>query len=79
MECLANFHERTVQTYVTVVRHLFHYTTTKKLEYKEFKTIDHLLDQKLCFFDIKGVVFAREGIRIQIVDENFIGLANDLL
>jgi hypothetical protein len=49
------------------------------LEYKEFKTIDHLLDQKLCFYDDKGILFAREGIRVQLVDENFIGLANDLL
>jgi hypothetical protein len=52
---------------------IFHHIVAKKLEYKEFKTIDHLLDEKLCFYDIKGVVFAREDIRVQLVDENFIG------
>jgi hypothetical protein len=50
----------------------FNHTTAKQLEYKEFKTIDHLLDQKLCFYDIKGVVFTQEGIRVQLVDKSFI-------
>ena len=34
---------------------------------------------KKCFYDIEGIVFAREGIRVQLVDEDVIGLANDLL
>ena len=51
----------------------FHHTVAKKLEYKEFKTIDHL------FYDIVGIVFTLEGIRVQLVDEDVIGLANDLL
>jgi hypothetical protein len=46
MEYLAKFHERTVQTYVTVVRHIFPPYIAKKLEYIEFKMIDHLLNQK---------------------------------
>jgi hypothetical protein len=46
----------------------FHHIVVKKLEYKEFKTIDHLLDQELCFSGIKGVVFAREDIREQLVE-----------
>jgi hypothetical protein len=49
------------------------------LEYKEFNTIDNLLNYKWCFPDVKGIVFAREGIRVQLVDEDVIGLANDLL
>jgi hypothetical protein len=77
----------------------FHHTVAKKLEYKEFKTIDHLLNLKWRFYDtwvdintkdhllnlkwrfydIVGIVFAREGIRVQLVDEDVIGLANDLL
>jgi hypothetical protein len=55
----------------------FHYTVAKKLEYKEFEKINHLLDQKLCFFYIKGVVFAWQGVRVQLVGENFIRLAKD--
>jgi hypothetical protein len=58
---------------------IFHHTVAKKLEYKEFKTIDHLLNRKWRFFDVEGILFTREGIRVQLVDENFIGLANDLL
>jgi hypothetical protein len=46
MENLAKLCERTVQTQVKVVRHLFHHTVAKKLEYKEFKTIGHLLNHK---------------------------------
>jgi hypothetical protein len=57
----------------------FHHKVAKKLEYKEFKRIYHLLNHKWCFFDVEGVVFAREGIRVQLVVENLIGLANDLL
>jgi len=57
----------------------FHHTVAKKLEYKEFKTIDHLLNLKWRFYDIEGIVFAREGIRVQLVDEDISGLANDLL
>jgi hypothetical protein len=49
------------------------------LKYKEFKTIDHLLNHKWRFFDVEGILFSREGIRVQLVDENVIGLANDLL
>jgi hypothetical protein len=49
MENLARLRERTVQTQVKVVRHLFHHTVAKKLEYKEFKTIGHLLNYKLHF------------------------------
>jgi hypothetical protein len=57
----------------------FHHTVAKKLEYKEFKTIDHLLNLKSRFYDIVGIVFTLEGIRVQLVDEDIIGLANDLL
>ena len=57
----------------------FHHTVAKKLEYKEFKTIDHLLNLKWRFYDIVGIVFTLEGIRVQLVDEDVIGLANDLL
>jgi hypothetical protein len=46
MKNLAKLRERTVQTQVNVLRHLFHHTIAKKLEYKEFKTIDHLLNNK---------------------------------
>jgi hypothetical protein len=56
----------------------FHHTVAKKLEYKEFKTIDHLLNLKWRFYDIVGIVFTLEGIRVQLVDEDVIGLANDL-
>jgi len=49
------------------------------LEYKEFKTIYHLLNLKCRFYDIDGIVFTREGIKVQPVDEDIIGLANDLL
>jgi hypothetical protein len=49
------------------------------MEYKEFKTIDHLLNLKWRFYDIEGIVFTREGIRVRLVDEDVIGLANDLL
>jgi hypothetical protein len=34
---------------------------------------------KKCFCDIKAIIFACEGIRVQLVDENIIGIANDLL
>ena len=30
-------------------------------------------------YDIVGIVFTLEGIRVQLVDEDVIGLANDLL
>jgi hypothetical protein len=79
MENIAKLCERTIQTQVKVVRHLFHHTVAKKLEHKEFKTIYHLLNHKWCFFDVEDILFAREGIRVQLVDENFIGLANDFL
>jgi hypothetical protein len=42
-------------------------------------TIDQLLNHNRRFPDVKGIAFAREGIRVQIVDEDVIGLANDLL
>jgi hypothetical protein len=58
---------------------IFNHIVAKMLEYKEFKTIDHLLDHKWRFFDVEGILFTREGIRVQLVDENFIWLANDLL
>ena len=57
----------------------FHHTVAKKLEYKEFKTIDHLLNLKWRFYDIVGIVFTLEGIRVQLVDEDISGLANDLM
>jgi hypothetical protein len=47
------------------------------LEYKEFNTIDNLLNYQWRFPDVKGIVLAREGIRVQLVDEDVIGLAND--
>jgi hypothetical protein len=50
-----------------------------RLEYKEFKTIDHLLNLKWRFYDIKCIVFTWVGIRVQLVDEDVLGLANDLL
>jgi hypothetical protein len=59
--------------------HLFHHLVDKKLEYKEFNTTDHLLNYKWRFPDFKGIVFGQEGIRVQLVDEDVIGLANDLL
>ena len=49
------------------------------LEYKEFKSIDHLLNLKWRFYDIVGIVFTLEGIRVQLVDEDISGLASDLL
>ena len=64
---------------MTVCDNFFHHTVAKKLEYKEFKTIDHLLNLKWRFYDIVGIVFTLEGIRVQLVDEDVIGLANDLL
>jgi hypothetical protein len=33
----------------------------------------------MTFPDVKGIVLAWEGIRVQLVDEDVIGLANDLL
>jgi hypothetical protein len=51
----------------------------KVLEYKKFKTIYHLLNLKCRFYDIEGIVFTRMGFRVQLVDEDIIGLANDLL
>jgi hypothetical protein len=56
-----------------------HHTVAKKLEYKEFKTIDHLLNHKWRFYDIENTVFAREGIRVQLEDEDVIGLDNNFL
>jgi hypothetical protein len=61
------------------VSELSKHTVAKKLEYKEFKTIDHLLNLKWRFYDIVGIVFTLEGIRVQLMDEDVIGLANDLL
>jgi hypothetical protein len=57
----------------------FHHTVIKRLKYKDYKTIDHLLNLKWRFYDIEGIVFRRVGIREQLVDEDVIGLANDLL
>jgi hypothetical protein len=57
----------------------FHHIVVKRLKYKEYKTIDHLLNLKWRFYDIEGIVFRRVGIREQLVDEDVIGLANDLL
>jgi hypothetical protein len=57
----------------------FHHTDAKRLEYKEFKTIYHILNLKCRFYDIEGIVFTRVGFRVQPVDEDIIGLANDLL
>jgi hypothetical protein len=39
-----------------------------------FKTIDHLLNLKWRFYDIVGIVFTLEGIRVQLVDEDISGL-----
>jgi hypothetical protein len=50
-----------------------------RLEYKELKTIDQLLNLKWCFYDIDCIVFTCVSIRVQLVDEGIIGLANDLL
>jgi hypothetical protein len=33
----------------------------------------------MMFPDVKGIVLAREGIRVHLVDEDVIGLAKDLL
>jgi len=33
----------------------------------------------MTFYDIDGTVFAREGIRVQLEDEDVIGLANNFL
>jgi hypothetical protein len=49
------------------------------MEYKEFKKIGHLLNHKWCFFDVEDILFTREGIKVQLVHENVIRLANDLL
>jgi hypothetical protein len=49
------------------------------MEYKEFKTIDHLLNHKWCFFDVEGILLARKGIRVQLVHKNVFVQANDLL
>jgi hypothetical protein len=57
----------------------FHHTDAKRLEYKEFKTIYHLLNLKCRFYDIEGIVCTRVGFRVQLVDDDIIGLANDLL
>jgi hypothetical protein len=57
----------------------FHHTVIKRLKYKEYKTIYHLLNLKWHFYDIEGIVFRWVGIREQLVDEDVIGLANDLL
>jgi hypothetical protein len=42
-------------------------------------TIYHLLNLKCRFYDIEGIVFTRVGFRVQLVDEDIIGVANDLL
>jgi hypothetical protein len=57
----------------------FHHTVAKRLEYKEFKTIYHLLNLTCRFYDIEGIVFTRVSFRVQPVDEDIIGLANDFL
>jgi hypothetical protein len=79
MENLSILRERTVLISVKIVRHIFHHTVAKKFEYKEFKTIHHLLNHKWRFFDVEGILFAQESIRVQLVDENFIRLGNDPL
>jgi hypothetical protein len=43
---LAKLREKCVQTKLMVVWHLFHHTVAKRLKYKDFKTIDHLLNLK---------------------------------
>jgi hypothetical protein len=50
-----------------------------RLGYKEFKTIDQLLNLKWRFYDIDCIVFTWVSIRVQLVDEDIIALANDLL
>jgi hypothetical protein len=50
-----------------------------RLGYKEFKTIDQILNIKWRFYDIECIVFTWVSIRVQLVDEDIIGLANDLL
>jgi hypothetical protein len=50
-----------------------------RLEYKEFKTIEHLLNLKWRFYDIECFVFTWVDIRVELVDEDVIGLANDIL
>jgi hypothetical protein len=42
----------------------FHHTFAKKLEYRKFKTIEHIWNLNQCLYDIEGIVFAREGIRV---------------
>jgi hypothetical protein len=72
---------------VKVVRHLFSTIQLLKSKapfftihlLKSMNIIDHLLNHNRRFPDVKGIAFAREGIRVQIVDEDVIGLANDLL
>jgi hypothetical protein len=49
------------------------------MEYKEIKTMDHLLNHKWHFSLVEGILFAQEGIRVQLVDENITRLASDLL
>ena len=45
------------------------------MEYKEFKTIDHLLNQKWNFSDVEAILFAQDGIMILLEDEKFTGYA----
>jgi hypothetical protein len=35
--------------------------------------MDHLLNHKWRFPDVKGIVLAREGIRVQLVEDDVIG------
>jgi hypothetical protein len=63
MENLAKLHER--KHYFCVVFYLSGHKHQKSIY--------------IGFCDIEGIVFAREGIRVQLVDEDISGLANDLL
>jgi hypothetical protein len=49
------------------------------MEYKEFTTINYLLKHKWHFFDVEGILFAREVIMILVEDKNVTGYAKDYI
>jgi hypothetical protein len=56
MDNLANWVRELSKHRLKLYGTFFHNTVAKKLEYKEFKTIDHILNNKWRFYDIEGTV-----------------------
>jgi hypothetical protein len=57
--------------------HACHDTIRKKIIEQRIqynRSFKSQITTNLCFYDIDGIVFAREGIRVQLLDKNIIEL-----